>query len=223
MNIVLDSHYAPNIAWWALAIRADEVLIEQHSYLRKGSYRNRCHIYGANGMLRLSVPIVKGNKNRSTMQSVNISYDHEWQKMHWESLCSAYRSSPFFEYYEDEFEGFYSSKVDSLLDFNLKLTQQIAELLGVNQSFQLTDQYGMSYDEEWLDVREIIHPNENKNGIKTWFDFPKYLQVFNSKWGFISNLSILDALFNLGPATLAYLENEVVINLPSSYTNLRLK
>ena len=197
-------------------MQAEAVLIEKHSFLRKGTYRNRCHIYGTNGLLRLSIPISKGKGQRSLIKDVNISYDHEWQKLHWESMCAAYRSSPFFEFYEDDFCEMYKKETTSLIEFNMQMINQIKSLLGISQPWSFTDAYSLAYDKDWRDAREIIHPNASKNAIGGALDYPPYLQVFESKLGFLGNLSILDALFNLGPSTVDYLLNDIKITFPTS-------
>ncbi len=204
MKVVLDSHYAASIAWWKIAAKAEEVLIEEHSFFRKGSYRNRTHIFGANGQLRLSIPLKKGKQQRSTMQSVQISYDHEWQKLHWESLCSAYRSSPYFEFYEAELKPLFEQEVVFVKDFNSKLANELKTLIGVSNKWDATLTYQEEYD-GFHDFREIIHPNSKKDIVTDQLSFPEYIQVFSHKLGFIPNLSILDLLFNLGPASLDYL------------------
>ncbi|MEZ5003405.1 MAG: WbqC family protein [Chitinophagales bacterium] len=214
MKIVLDSHYAPSIAWWALAARAEEVCIEQHSFFRKGTYRNRCHIYGANGLLRLSIPLKKGKGQRSTMKDVQISYDHDWRKLHWESLCSAYRSSPYFEFYEMEFNELYQQEILSLHAFNLKVINEVKKLLGLDKEWSLTSAYQENYNQEWIDGREIIHPNAEKHILKESIFLPEYLQVFGDKHGWLADLSILDLLFNVGPASLDYLTEQIKIELP---------
>lgn len=206
MKVVLDSHYAPCLNWWKLFLEAEEVFLEQHSFIRKGSYRNRCHIYGANGLLRLSIPIKKGKSQRSTIDNVEISYDHDWHKLHWESLCSAYRSSPYFEYYEDELAPFYEKQYEHLFQFNLELISALKDLLGIEKNIQLTEEYQLSFDGV-EDFREIIHPNLQKDSVHQTIESNSYPQVFDQKYGYIENLSILDLLFNEGPSAIAYLQS----------------
>jgi hypothetical protein len=205
LKVIIDSHYAPSIAWWKVAAQAAQVLIEEASFFRKGTYRNRCHIYGANGLLRLSIPLKKGKHQKSTLQTVQISYDHEWQKLHWDSLCSAYRSSPYFEYYEFELKPLYKTNFELLKDFNRTLNEKIKQLIGLNNDWSYTESYLSDYDTDIVDYREVIHPQYNKNGLEEKLNYDDYIQVFSNKFGFLPNLSILDVLFNLGPDTSNYL------------------
>jgi hypothetical protein len=205
LKVIVDSHFAASITWWKVVAQAEEVWIEEASFFRKGTYRNRCHIYGANGLLRLSIPLKKGKHQRSTLQDVQISYDHEWQKLHWDSLCSAYRSSPYFEYYEFELQPIFETPFPLLKDFNRALSTTLKKLLGLQGNWHYTEQYSAEYEAEIVDYRELIHPQKDKNPIEDQFKYPEYIQVFSSKLGYIPNLSILDLLFNLGPDSRNYL------------------
>jgi hypothetical protein len=131
-------------------------------------------------------------------QDVEISYEINWQKEHWKSICSAYRSSPFFEYYEADLDPFFDKKTKSLFDFNLSLIEKIMMLLELPYSFQkisFNKEKDQRIDELLLAKKRPVIQQE------------KYIQVFVSKLGFIPNLSILDALFNLGPNCAFYIKN----------------
>ena len=161
---------------------------------QKQTYRNRTEIYGANGKLKLTIPIVHTKKqSRQTDKAVAINYDNNWQKDHWRSLEAAYRSSPFFEFYEDDFQPFYYRHFDKLMDFNIELIKKILLLLD-SDIILLPEKKA---DKEFSDL--IIAKKVNK------IEIPQYHQVFQSKHGFINNLSVLDLLFNLGPQSLEYL------------------
>lgn len=200
MNIILGSHYTGNIAYYKALKNANKALIEIHDHYKKQSYRNRCEIYGANGKLKLILPLERRG-TRTPMKDVKIDNSQDWQKLHWRSLESAYRSSPYFEYYEGYFTPFYQEKFESLIDFNKALFEKITTLLQIDTPVSYTTKYEKEY-EGFEDLREIIHPKivNPKNSI----DF-EYMQVFDTKYGFIPNLSMLDLMFNEGPRCVAFL------------------
>jgi hypothetical protein len=196
--IVLPNAYLAPIVHYALIAQNDRYAIDAHENFVKQTYRSRAEIYGANGKLKLIVPLQK-RKNQTPMHEVEISYEEDWQRLHWRSFESAYRLSPYFEYYEEEFLPFYENKKYSkLLEFNLALEEKIKTLLGLNSSMQLTKKY----EEQEIDYRQLIKPKQSFEQI----EFSYYIQVFTEKYGFIPNLSILDLLFNLGPASTDYLK-----------------
>lgn len=199
-KIVIDPLYAPCISFWAVLAQAGSVLVDGKSFYRKGSYRNRCHIYGANGLLRLSVPLEHGKHQRRTMDAVTISYDHPWQRLHWESLSIAYRSTPYFEYYESGLEPFYSGRYETLMAFNLALSEHLAGLLGLPWDVEFAEEYLESYDGR-VDLRDCFHPRRPP----VTASMEPYRQVFSPKLGFLPDLSILDLLFHKGPAAGQYL------------------
>lgn len=196
--ITLSASYLAPIVHYALIAQNDSYALDVHENYVKQTYRSRAEIYGANGKLKLIVPLQK-RKNRTPMHAIEISYEEDWQRLHWRSFESAYRLSPYFEYYEEEFLPFYENKeYTKLLDFNLALENKIKSLLGLNQTRQLTEKY----EEQAVDYRQLIHPKHKLEHI----EFPYYIQVFTEKYGFIPNLSIVDLLFNLGPASSDYLK-----------------
>ena len=124
MTVLLHPTYFPNVAAFSALLQAEKVLFEMHDNYVKQTYRNRCYIYGANGKLSLNIPVVFSQKNRQKHKDVQIFNDENWQAQHWKSLLSAYRTSPFFEYYEDDLRPLFEKKASFLLDFNLTNTGQ---------------------------------------------------------------------------------------------------
>ena len=133
------------------------------------------------------------SNHRQLDKSVAIHYENDWQKNHWKSLESAYRSSPFFEFYEDDFYPFYHQKFEKLMNFNICLIKKILSLLDAPVSLHKSEKA----INEFTDLIIAKHKFKREN--------PSYQQVFQSKHGFINNLSILDLIFNLGPQSLEYL------------------
>ena len=186
--------YLPNIHYMSWVVSQSQVAFVTDNPYQKQTYRNRTEIYGANGKLKLTIPVVHAKKqSRQADKTVAINYDNDWQKDHWKSLEAAYRSSPFFEFYEDDFQPFYSKNFEKLMDFNIELIKKILLLLDSD----IILLHKEKADKEFSDL--IIAKKINK------IEIPHYHQVFQSKHGFINNLSILDLLFNLGPQSLEYL------------------
>lgn len=199
---VFSSSYLPPIVYFKLWVAANECVIDVNEFFVKQTFRNRCTILGADGKLDLVVPIHKRN-SKQLMREVKISYDDNWKKNHWKSIESAYRRSPYFEFYEDEFYAFYHDKKHELLiDFNMDLMKLMLKLLKTASEFSVSSSY-IEQTDGVLDYRTEISPkNKSLNEINQ----PAYIQVFGDKLGFQKNLSIIDLLFNEGPNTLAYLQ-----------------
>lgn len=199
-SIILPSFYLPPIVYFkVLKYHKGQVLIEKHENYVKQSYRTRTVIGTSNGPLKLIVPTVHIKQKRRTMKDLEINYDFDWQRLHWLSLETAYRTSPYFEYYEDEFRDFYKRREKYILDLNFKQLELILRLLKMDIELSYTESYTDVENQE--DYRKIIHPKSHvyKEG------FQQYYQIFAEKNGFMTNLSIVDLLFHQGPKAADYL------------------
>ena len=200
---ILPSAYLAPIQYYSKLKNYQNCIIEHWEHFPKQTYRSRCEIYSPNGALTLSIPLVKRN-HRQTMKDLKISYEYDWQKLHWRSLESSYRRSPFFEYYEDDFFPFYhNKKQEYLTDFNEDLQQKILTLLKLKPNTTSSTEYHKMYTDA-DDYRTIISPKEPLTSDEK-FESKTYMQVFESKHGFIPNLSIVDLLFNQGSKALDYI------------------
>jgi hypothetical protein len=196
-TVLLDLQYLPNITWFKHFLAAKDVCIERCENFVKSTARNRCIIAAVNGKQALSIPVIGGRDHHQLYTAVNISYVSNWQKNHWLSMQSAYGSTPFFEYYADKFLPFYDNQYESLFDYNLQLLQAVLKMLKVQKQFAFTEIYEKQPLDK-LDLRSARKNDEVQN-------IPHYYQVFDNKNGFISNLSIIDLIFNTGPDALKYL------------------
>lgn len=205
MNVLLVTSYWPNLHYFFYVLNASIINIEQFDNYNKQSYRNRTQILSANGILNLSIPIKK-NKSEKTVNSIEISYKEDWQKNHWRAITSAYKNSPYFDYFEDDLKVFYSNKYNLLIDYNLDQLKFIIKVLKQKKSIQLTKQYE-SNPESVIDLRTIIHPKHNYLSDKLVANKlnQSYYQTFENKILFAPNLSILDLLFNKGLKAIDYL------------------
>lgn len=174
--------------------QSGEVLVEQHDFYRKQTYRNRCTIASAQGPMNLTVPVENGNRPGQPMKDVRISEHGNWRHLHWKALESAYTNSPFFLYYQDDLRPFFEKRWDFLIDFNTEITRTLLDLCHVKADIKLTDIYNKEYSPATLDLRHLADP-----AIMPTTSTPTYWQVFHQKNGFLQNLSILDLLFNMGP------------------------
>ncbi|HEY0055117.1 MAG TPA: WbqC family protein [Pedobacter sp.] len=199
---ILPLFYLPPIEYFGQLLRHSErLIIERNEHFPKQTYRNRASIHSANGKLDLMVPVMKGGKNHTQTKDVKISYDFDWQRLHWLSLQTSYRSSAFFEFYEDDFAPFYMQKFEFMFDYNEALLNLIIKLLKLNIQYQYSDSYEKKYT-DLTDYRSTIHPK-----IESPFQTKPYFQVFDDRNGFIPNLSIVDLLFNQGPKSGQFIQS----------------
>ena len=197
---VLPMFYLPPVEYFALLnTYKPPVIIEKEEHFPKQTYRNRANIYSPDGVLALVVPVVRGSKTHTRVKDVKISYDFNWQRLHWQSLQACYRRSAYFEYYEDELAPFYEKRFNFLFEYNELLLQFILKSIKLKVEFNYTKTYETEYP-LLIDFRNTINPKKESG-----FRQKPYYQVFEERKGFLHNLSIADLLFNQGPHALNYL------------------
>jgi WbqC-like protein family len=199
--LLIETQYLPPIAAIAQMAQNQSITIEANEHYQKGGYRNRCHIATSNGVLALSVPLQKGKHQQTPIREVRIAHDTRWQAQHWQSIRSAYGKSPFWEYYADRFSPIYEKKNDYLLDWNLRLLEEIIRAFKLKCDIQLTDAYKQQYHSPIVDARNSISPKTTALGAT----LKPYSQVFSEKFAFFPNLSGIDLLFCTGNYAKEYL------------------
>lgn len=204
MNTVyLSTAYFPPIQYFTKLVKYNKITIEAHENFLKQSYRNRCNIMGSNGIESLSIPVQKGNSGLQ-IKNIKIDYSENWQRQHQRALLAAYGSSPFYEYYIDDFSFVFNEKIENLWELNSHILKTCCSLLEINPTIQES----LSFEKHLTnDFRNSIHPKKSFQKIDVDFLPQPYLQVFSDKYDFIPNLSILDLLFNLGTESEIYLLN----------------
>jgi len=202
--MLLHPTYFPNIAHFVALIKSKEVVFEVCDNYQKQTYRNRSDIYSANGKLSLSVPVSYTQKLRQKTKDVLISSVDDWQSKHLKSFDSAYRMSPFYEFYIDDLMPIFKTEFKYLLDLNLKCFELLTKALELEISTRLSEDFTIP-DNSSYDFRNLVNTKKNNA-----FQFNKYTQVFTEKHGYITNLSILDLLFNEGPNAINYLESQTL-------------
>ena len=191
------------------------VYIEACENYQKQSYRNRCCFYAADGVQALSFPVVhEGGTHKHVISDIKVDYSTPWLLQHKRALVSAYRTSAYFEYYQDELFGIMDSRPERLLDLNMSLLKFFIEKTGIKVDLRLTTEYSPSgivveADGRTIsceDLRETIHPKRSNTILQDLVLEKPYFQVFAPKYGFRSDLSIMDLLFNEGPDSILYLK-----------------
>ncbi|HLN53827.1 MAG TPA: WbqC family protein [Lentimicrobium sp.] len=205
-GVVLPLSYLPSIDQYCFLAQNQTVSFEVYETFPKQTCRNRTWILSANGVFRLTVPVIKPNGNKTKTAEILIDYKTHWNIIHWRAISSAYNKSPFFLYYRDDFEQIFLNPHESLIGFNLSLIDLINKFLKIHTPVELTTgfikNYGLMEDKRYCD----------KNISSTHFILKPYTQVFSDRMPFISNLSIIDLLFNEGPLALNYLQEAQVNN-----------
>ena len=201
MSLFLPTYFSPISQYMAIA-NSDEVIFEVEDNFQKQTYRNRCYIYGPNGKQLLNIPVkhitsIAKKKTKDTL----IDYNSPWQSQHLKSIQIAYRNSPFFEFYEDDLLPILTKKHKYLLDLNIDTYLFITDALQMNQGFRKTNEYQTTVKKDF----RYLGNAKQELGI----DFDRYIQMFDDKFGFLKNLSILDLLFMEGPNAISFLENNL--------------
>jgi hypothetical protein len=194
--ILLELNYLPPVSWMATAWRNEQIELEAQEHFEKGSYRNRCHIAGPNGVQRLSIPLFKGKHQQTPVREVRISYDEAWQRLHWRSIVAAYGSAPYFEHYAAGLERFYTQNFPFLFDFNLELLHWVCAKINCKTEFLFSETFRPYNVQMPDDFRGLIRPKQETR--PEWFQPAPYSQVFAERHGFLEDLSVLDLLFCCG-------------------------
>jgi hypothetical protein len=188
------------------AMVGNQITWEIHDNYQKQTFRNRCHICTDQGKHMLTIPIqhVGGNQGRQKYKDVKLDNASNWQRQHWRTLQTAYRTSPFFEFYEDDLAPIFEKSTTFLIDLNFKTLEFLCSSL----SFELSKSETLSYEiepKELSDLRYLVNAKKQH-----YLQQEVYNQVFSDRHDFIKNTSTLDLLFNEGPNSFSYLKDIVL-------------
>lgn len=208
-TVLLSSAYLPPVSYFSKLYAYEKVCVERFDHYMKQSYRNRCVIASAAGPLSLTIPTEKSEDPKCLMKDVRISDHGNWRHVHWNAFVAAYKQSPFFDYYADEFHEFFEKRYSFLFDFNSELCNWLCEQLDMYPVVAWSDDFivdtaGMD------DFREQIHPKKRLQTEDASFKAVPYYQVFQEKQGFQPDLSVADLLFNMGPEGLLVLRDSIL-------------
>lgn len=199
-QVCLSTAYFPSVSYVKEILKADTVWIEQNDYYVRQTYRNRCYIAAANGKMALSIPVERNLTEKGLVKDIRISDHDNWRHQHWQSIVSAYGMSPFFEYYEDDIAPFFTKRWKFLIDFNMEITHKLLDLLEIDKQLKLTDEYCADFQNKVVDLRLKTKAHKEESVVTK-----PYYQVFDAKYGFLPDLSVLDLIFNMGNESILYL------------------
>lgn len=201
MEALLHPTYFPSISNFAVMAQSDRIIFEMEDNFQKQTNRNRMYIYSPNGIQLLNIP-VKHSKDGLPQKTKDVKLEttFDWQKQHYKSLEAAYRNSPFFEFFEDDIRPIFEQKHTFLMDLNLKTIEIVSKCLRMPFEINTTAEYLQNPIE--TDYRNLADGKKDTN------QFESYPQVFEEKFGFLNNLSVLDLLFNEGNHAMTYLKNQ---------------
>jgi len=206
MNILIHPTYFPSISHFAAIVQAQKISFEMEDNFQKQTNRNRTYIYSPNGIQLLNIPVKHSKIAHQKTKDIQIENDFDWQKQHFKSLEAAYRSSPFFEYFEDDLIPVFEKKHRFLMDLNLEVFDLITKCLRMKIEYSTTTEYLHE-----INSKEVTDFRFLANGKKDNSQFESYTQVFDDKFGFINNLSVLDLVFNEGKFAVDYLKSQQLV------------
>ncbi len=200
MDILIHPTYFPSISHYVAMAKATSITMEMEDNFQKQTNRNRMYIYSANGLQLLNIPVKHLRNSHQMSKDIQLETEFDWQKQHFKSLEAAYRSSPFFEFFEDIIMPIFEKEYKFLMDLNLDTMNLVSKCIGIKTKFLQTEEY--QKETGLLDFRYLAA------GKKDQTEVTPYTQVFGEKYGFINNLSVLDLLFNEGRYSLEYLKSQ---------------
>lgn len=197
---LISTAYLPTVRYMSVLAKYGAATIEQYETFPKQTFRNRTTIATGNGLMMLNVPVSRPSGNHTTTAEMVVSYHEPWNIRHWRAIASAYNAAPYFLYYKDELEEILMHRYEHLLQLNEALLNYLLKKLKITCQLEYTQSF-IKEAASYIDLRESLTAKKDDPSIT----YPHYSQVFESRHGFLPNLSVIDLLFNLGPEAKSYL------------------
>ena len=195
---LIEPTYFPPISHWKF-IKSKDLLWSINSKYNKQTLTNRTYMDSANGELMLTVPIKHSGKNQPRVFSdIKLDLSSNWKKNHFKSIKICYQSSPFYEFYEDDLISFFNLDYENLYDLNLKSIKMVCNWLKIKMPEDIYNEKN-KYDYK---IQDLTHMSNCKR--TSYLKQKKYNQTFETKNGFINDLSVIDLIFNCGPNSIDY-------------------
>ena len=191
MSAIFPIAYFGSISYYKDIIATGNIVFEVQEHFVKQSMRNRTRILTANGPMELSIPVIKPNGSKTLTKDVQVSTSNDWRKDHWRAIESAYKHAVYFDHYGEEVKDLIYQSTPDLVGFDLHIMNRIQTWLELPYSYSLSS--------EFTPVNSISTDFRFGYTDHTFQEEYNYFQVFQDKLPFVGELSLLDAIFNLGP------------------------
>lgn len=193
---ILPSVYYGTVEYWTELVQGgSDVVIDLGENYVKRSERNRTEIMTSGGIMQLSVQLVQANRPRQPMRTMKIDYSKRWQHQHLVAIESAYRSSPYYDYYGERFAKLYDRHWERLIDLNMATLEELCSILRI-----AVPRTSEEYIVATADDRDLRPKTRQSH-----FVAEPYVQVFSDRQPFAPNLSIFDLVMCEGPNALSLL------------------
>lgn len=193
--VQIELQYLPCLEYFTCLLNHDIAWIDVEEKYLKQTYRNRCSVLTANKIDILTVP-VKSYETNCPTKLIEIDYGQDWIRRHLGCLRSAYGKSPYFEFYIHAFEEVYLKKHSFLVELNYELLTICLRLVGVKTEVKY-NLSGFSNQEVKVENAMSLINNKKAPNLNKYYNSVQYYQTFGND--FVSNLSIVDLIFNMGP------------------------
>ena len=187
--------FAP-VSWYVLY--ADEnFCLAQDEYFQKQTYRNRFDILTGNGVQTLTIPVESTGGERKLLRDIRISPEYNGKKT-LQAIRSAYGNSAMYDFIEQELEELFLKEERFLFDFNMRSHNWVCRWYPKVVDQRSTESKVVS---QRSTESKVLDERWKMRGTRP-VELKSYPQVFADRFPFEQDLSILDAIFNLGKTSM---------------------
>lgn len=219
--MIVSIHQPSYFPWLGLLhkiARSDKYIVMDEVQLNDAAYQHRNLFLSSDGKAKyLTIPFSKKGYLQRTFRELEIA-DASWRDRHLNFIGNSYRKHPYFKAIFPTVEQFFACEYERLIDAVVASMRISMELFGIQIEtvFQSNVEYDRSLKKgdlvlgllrgsgadvylSGVGAQEYLDENAFTGGLSLRYDVfnhPAYLQ--KNALNFVSGLSCLDVLFNLG-------------------------